>query len=213
MSITYKSPLEWPIGWPRSKNRVSGNRRYTRKSHSGYMKPWPINSAGEELFKELGRLGAKDCIVTSNLAIRKDGMISGNQRYDEDMGVAVYFSLDGKPLVMANDTFFEPQNNIRQLTIALQNLRHLSENGGAIMKQRAFSGFSALPAPMSGEEPYYSVLNFLPDEELTEAKINTRYRKMAKQHHSDTGGEDGRMAALNVARDRALASLPQSPNQ
>ena len=202
MNVLYQYPLEWPTGWPRAKKRVSGNRRYTRKSTGGHMRPWTINAAGEELFRELGRLGAKDCIVTSNLVTRKDGMISGNQAQVDDTGVSVFFNMDDRPMVMANDVFFEPANNIRQLTIALQNLRHLSENGGAVMKERAFSGFTALPAPMTGGEPWYSVLNLEP--EATKDEIKARYRSMAKQHHSDTGGDHGRMAALNVAKDQAL---------
>jgi len=203
--VMYQYPLDWPLDWPKtqSENKVSGNTRYRKKTGRGIMRPWSTSAAGEELANELSRMGATGCIVSSDLAVRKDGQISGNQSSFVNSAVAVYFSLDGNPMVMANDRFFEPANNIRQLTIALQNLRHLSENGGAVMKERAFRGFSALPAPIQMGQDWTSILNIPRPASIDE--INAAYRGLARQYHSDkTGGSDEKMAAINVARDEAI---------
>lgn len=206
MKIIYQNPLDWPIDWPRSKRVISGNDRYRKKNSQGKMRPWSVSAASELLLAELNRLGAKSCIISSNLVTRTDGQISGNQPRLNDTGVSVTFEMEGRPLVMANDRYLEPANNIRQLTIALQNLRHLSENGGAVMKERAFRGFSALPAPITAGEPWYVTLGVKPEDDFE--TVRAAYKRLARQYHSDTEhGDDAKMSAINVAYDDAKKAL------
>ncbi len=197
-------PLEWPTGWKRTpdNDRTEGKYRYMKARATGNGRQITIHQAQQGLYAELERLGAERLIISSNLVRNLDGTIRSNQRTPDDPGIAIYFKWNGKNMTMAMDDFIEPECNVRRLALAIQAMRDLARNGGGTMMERAFTGFAALPAPITGTEPWYSVLNISPDATVPE--IKTRYRSMAKQLHSDTGGEDIRMAALNVARDQAL---------
>ena len=146
MSQAY--PLEWPDGWPRTKPhlRDKGERFKRGDWKSGYKRP-SLQTTRHELANELELLGARNIVLSTNIELRLDGAPYSNRRAPEDPGIAVYFTLDGEPMAMAQDAFARVADNVRSLTLAIQGMRQMKRHGGGTMVKRAFSGFTALPPP------------------------------------------------------------------
>lgn len=70
--VQESQPLQWPEGWARTRFQDRGLRPAWKKSYS---------DAVASLAKEMKRLGATEWVITRN------------DRYSEDSGIAVYFSL------------------------------------------------------------------------------------------------------------------------
>lgn len=185
--MTSAYPLEWPEGWPRTLS-------HKRQDRARFVTTF--DKARKDLQLELQRLGAKNVVISSWLPLRNDG----NPRSDaarfrmEDPGVAVYFTLRGRQLVMARDVYHSIHDNLRSIGLAIKHLRGMERHGGATMMDRAFEGFAALPAP--GTVGWPSVLG----SHATLDDAETAYRRLAKEAHSDVaGGSHERMVRLNAA--------------
>lgn len=106
-------PLCWPEGWPRTQDnrRDDGARFKTGYGYTGYgdqrrytgKKLITFDRARRLLREELGRLGAKGIIMSTNARIRADGEARADdaEKRLADPGIAVYFMLKGKQMVMA----------------------------------------------------------------------------------------------------------------
>lgn len=220
-------PLCWPDGWPRTPERLrdDGVRFKAGEIYEGYgenrryvgRRPITFDKARRLLRDELDRLGAKSVIMSTNAALRNDGeprSDSASRRMD-DPGIAVYFTLKGKPMVMAQDAFSNLAANTRSLGLAVEALRALDRHGGGTMMERAFAGFTALPAP-EGSRPkraWWTVLNYGEDPEaradLSVDEVRARFRTLAKRRHPDNpdGGSTEAMAELNEALEDAVRDL------
>jgi len=198
-------PLRWPDGWPRTAEAARANTA-------------PFKAAAEktrrEILAELRRMHATNVVVNSNVPIRNDGMpyADAAKRRIHDPGVALYFTLKGRQLVMARDKYWRPEDNLRSLYLTIVGLRAIERHGGATMMERAFSGFASLPPPPGGtsgpeKRDWRVVLGFEPSERPTRDDVQTAFRRMARDAHPDAGGSDERMQELNVARDEALEAL------
>lgn len=172
----------------------------------------------QKLYHELQMLGVDQCVISCNLALRMDGQHRTDQADNmlQDPGVAVYFTLDGKPMVMASDRYETPAANLRSVGLAIEHLRGLERHGGGHMMQKAFGGFTALPPPdaASAEVPLdwrkeLGVEHLGPDFPKADALAicESRYRSMARTAHADAGGDDSKMIRLNAAIARAREEL------
>jgi DnaJ-domain-containing protein 1 len=85
-------------------------------------------------------------------------------------------------------------DNIYAIGKTIDALRGIERWGTGDMVEQAFTGFVALPAPKSPHE----VLGVKPGASLEE--IEKAFRVLAKELHSDTGGNDAVMAELLEAR-------------
>lgn len=212
-------PLAWPDGWPRTaaQQRDRGDRFKSYETQYGgggswkSSRPVSFDRARRQLAVELGRLGASDIILSTNLKLRIDGEPYAGEarRTMDDPGVAVYFKYRDKPMVMAVDRFQSIAANMRSLGLAIEAMRQLERHGGGAMMERAFTGFAALPPPMTTGRHWRDVLGLTtPTGELTAADINLCYRNKAKEYHPDKDtGSLALMAELNVARDQALTAI------
>lgn len=146
--MTQAYPLQWPDGWPRTTahKREDGRARF-QKGDWRNRSYTTINTTRQQLADELQRLGARNVVLSTNVELRLDGQPYSNRRPPEDPGIAVYFTLDGEPMVMAQDAFQRVPDNIRSLTLAISGMRQMQRHGGGTMLKRAFSGFTALPPP------------------------------------------------------------------
>lgn len=219
-------PLCWPDGWPRTPNHV---RKDGAQFKSGDVYEWQngqkvyvgrkrvsFDRARRLLRDELDRLGAKGIVVSTNAELRNDGeprADSAKRRLD-DPGIAVYFQLKGKPMVMAQDAFDNLAANTRSLGLAIDALRALDRHGGGTMMERAFAGFTALPSPDGAKpkRPWQTVLNYSldPDDlmDLSAEEVEARFRTLAKRRHPDVdGGSVEAFQELQEARDEAVRSL------
>lgn len=191
-------PLQWPDGWPRHRGSRESDSRFSGRTYGLSM-----GRARDKLVDELDRLGAKDVVVSSNVALRRDGLPYSDQRRFDDPGVAVYFTLKKRPMVMAVDRFVSVAGNVRSLTLAIEAMRQLERHGGGTMMERAFTGFAAI-APPDWKKPWREVFGVKPD---WRGDITALYREKANQRHSDHGGNDTLMAELNVAYEEARREL------
>jgi hypothetical protein len=227
MTIAY--PLRWPDGWPRTpphlrddgaRFKVGSGYEYDSSASDGRryvgQRLITFDAARQKLMAELERLKAKSAVLSTNLPLRLDG----NPRADaarsrmDDPGVAVYFTLKGKQMVMAQDAYLNIAANVRSLGLAIEALRQLDRHGGGTMMERAFAGFTALPAPEGArpKRPWWKVLNYGDDPEaradLTVDEVEARFRALAKRRHPDVdGGSADAMAELNEAREDAVRAL------
>jgi len=172
-------PLAWPDGWTRS---TVSERRPRSPFQTTFTK------ARADLLRELGLLGASGVVISSWLPVRRDGLplAEAARRSIPDPGVAVYFALRGRPMVMARDFYMTVHDNLRSIGLAVSHLRGLERHGGGIMVERAFSGFAAISAP--DRRGWRAVLGVPADAEFDVAE--TRYRELAKRWHPDQPGGD-----------------------
>lgn len=202
MTIAY--PLQWPEGWPRT-----AEVQRKRGSFGTYARPLTFDRARRQVIDELRMLGAKDVVISTNLPIRQDGQpyADAARRRMDDPGVAIYFLLKGRQMVMAQDAYYDIASNVRSLGLAIEGMRQLERHGGGTMMERAFAGFAALPSP-GASKPWREVLGLTSKMvPVTRSQIDTAFRDKAKTCHPDRGGSHALMAELNAARDAALREI------
>lgn len=167
-------PLQWPAAWPRTADPEYARFKVT------------FAVARDELLYELELLGATDIVLSTNIELRRDGLPYANRPEPADPGVAVYFTYNGQPRCIPCDRWIKVHDNMRAIGLTVAALRGLDRWGAGGMVDAAFSGFAALPASgTSGEDPY-AVLGVHP--EATWGEVQEAYRRLAKQHHPDAGG-------------------------
>lgn len=194
-------PLVWPENWP----RTPYHKRETSHRFGGRVYSLTFDHARQQLLEELGRLHARNIVLSTNVPLRQDGQPyagAATARLN-DPGVAVYFTLKGQPRAMARDGFTNIAANMRSLFLAIEGLRQMERHGGSYMMERAFSGFAALPAPDS-KKPWREVFGVKPE---WKGDIGALFREKARARHPDSGGDHTLMAELNVAYTEAKREL------
>lgn len=204
--MTESYPLKWPEGWgrtPAHKRRPNNSFKTT------------FDKAHRNLLAELKRLGAAGVVVSSWLPLRNDGKPRADAARQKlaDPGVAVYFQLRGRPMVMARDSFTNVHDNLHSIGHAIAHLRGLERHGGAAMMERAFGGFLALPAPGDHTEHWTTILGEPGNwrelsPETQRLWIDGRFRALAVECHPDQpGGSETAFKRLGEARQAALANV------
>lgn len=203
-------PISWPASWPRWK----GPRPYARFQSSSRVAGWQpgttriskkaksMNDATELLIGELSRLGASRSVVSTNVAVRLDGLPYANQKPPSDPGAAIYFVLKSKPIVLACDKWDRVEDNVYAIARHIESIR-AQERWGVGRIEQAFAGYMALPAPLD-LKPWWEVFGVreIDDRELVEK----RYRHLAKINHPDAGGDHANMVEINTAWENAKLS-------
>lgn len=201
-------PLEWPAGWKRTLpgwRKASNFKKASRRDFNNSYTPardLTITEATNRVLTELGRMGIAndDLVVSTNLELRLDGLPRGNQREPADPGVAVYWR-DGKEMrCMAIDRYARVADNLAAVAATLDAMRAIERHGGAEILDRAYMGFAQLPPPMTGAEPWYSVLSVPHD--APHAVVEKSYRLLRSENHSDKGGNDSQFNRVQKAWDQ-----------
>lgn len=198
-----KYPLTWPAGWRRTPTSIRG-RAYFSKERNQVTIAEGIRRVREEL--QALRIPADELIISTNLELRNDGLPrAGHIREPEDPGVAVYWkkTKEVQHKVMAVDRYERIADNLAAIGASLKALRTVERHGGAVILERAFTGFLSLPAPNT----WRSVMGYAPDALVTEKELKERYKCLSRQRHPDTGGTDAKMAELNWAMAEAEREL------
>lgn len=203
-------PLQWPAGWRRTERsqreraRFGKGERYYYSSGTGsYMrkKDLSIGDGVQRVLEELGRMGVDrdDIVISTNVRTRLDGLPCSSAAAPEDPGAAVYWRRRKETRCMAIDRYDRVQDNLAAIAATLEAMRAIERHGGATILDRAFEGFTALPAP----ESWWQILG-LTGPNATEAEIKAAHRKLISEHHPDAGGDTERAARINRARDQGL---------
>lgn len=158
-------PLQWPPGWKRTTRRERGAFKVT------------FAKARDELMAEISRMGGRLPVLSSNLALRRDGLPYAQQSRIDDPGIAVYFEYRGKPMCFACDRYTTIEANTRAIQLTIAAIRGMERWGASDMMERAFTGFVALEAP---RDDWRSVLD--PNDP------EGSYRRLRKEAHPDHGG-------------------------
>jgi hypothetical protein len=205
-------PLTWPDGWKRTTAREHARfgKKVRRNGNSwSTHEDLTVAEAIGRVLAELERmgLGRDDVIISTNLALRMDGLPRSDQRAPDDPGAAVYWQTrKGGRKVMAIDRYHRVADNLAAIAATLDAMRAIERHGGAMVLERAFTGFTALPAPGARRE-WWEVLG-LTRSAATRDSVREAFRRLASQHHPDKpGGSHEKMAELNSAQDAALLEV------
>jgi hypothetical protein len=201
-------PLQWPLGWKRTpahqRQPARFSRRETRTNTAGsyYRQSADLSIADAiaRLMPELDLLGAADEVLSTNVPVRLDGLPRSGAANPDDPGAAVYFEMAGKPRCLACDRWLRVADNIAAIAAHIYAIRAVDRYGVGTMEQ-AFAGYAALPA---SSEEWWLVLGV--GRDASEDEVDTAYRRLAREHHPDVGGDTNHMARLNAARDAARRS-------
>lgn len=177
-------PLQWPMG-----------RQRTVLRKSSKFKPSTIYYESKDVFHQLGLMGAKDVIISSNMRYRNDGLPYTNQNV-QDTGVAVYFTNNnGEEQCIPCDQWYTLEENLRAIAKTIEAMRGIERWGGKALMNAAFSGFKQLPpstiitpAPDREKRPWWVVLGV--DSQADAPTVKQAYRKAQSLAHPDAGGSD-----------------------
>lgn len=203
MTTPTRFPLQWPEGWKRSSAFERKSGTFTKNKRD-----LTIFDGVQRVLEELERLGVHqdDVIVSTNVRTRLDGLPRSGEPKPADPGACVYWQKSAKQPMrcMAVDRYNDVADNLAAIAATLEAMRAIERHGGAAILDRAFTGFTALPAPAAGRRDWWTVLGV--GQGATDAEISAAHRRLAAEHHPDRGGDPSRMAEINAARDEGLKS-------
>lgn len=184
-------PLHWPPGWVRSRGRSRAPFK-----HGDGSRLTIAEAMRRRLLPELERLHARNITISTNVA---------PHRYDQlgdgtDPGVAVYFTLDGEPRVLACDRWDRTADNLTAIAKHVEALRG-QERWGVGSLEQAFAGYKSLPA-MPAAQAWWDVLGVPPDAR-GEAITRRRLELLGQLHPDRQTGDANRAAEVNAAYDQA----------
>lgn len=195
-------PLQWPAGWPRTPVSAQRYSNFgSKKGSSTRVTDITVAEATQRVLAVLGRMGIdrQDVVISTNLALRLDGLPRSGQAAPRDAGAAVYWQTKkGERRVMAIDQYYRVEENLAAIAATLDAMRAIERHGGAQILDRAFTGFTALPAPAL-RRTWREVMTF-GESTPTRDQLRRRYRELASVRHPDrAGGSDAARSELNVA--------------
>lgn len=181
-------PLCWPDGWCRLGCEESS--RFGK-----FNKPVSIAKATEFVLAELKRKGIPDynVIISADLRLRNDGLPYSTQREPEDKGCSVWWREGDTRKVIAIDKYNRVADNLYSIGKTIEALRGIARWGSGEVLERTFSGFDALPpagSVMTGEEPWYVVLDIDPEHRDMPELIEQVYKSLRSDAHPDNGGSN-----------------------
>lgn len=195
-------PLQWPTGRP----RTSPYQRDRAKFEVTFAR------ARDNIVREVqllcGGRWAPDpqIVISTNVALRRDGLPLANQRSPEDLGVAVYFLYKKRQMCFACDRWDRIEHNMQAIAKTIEALRGVARWGTGDMLEAAFTGFTALPPP-GQKRTWREVLGLRAEDHPTEQELKDAYRRAAWVAHPDRGGSNERMAEVNAAYEQARRDL------
>lgn len=204
-------PLQWPAGWKRTPAPQKDHGRFgKREKYKGSswttLKDLTVSEATARVLEALTKMAIQhdDIVISTNLKTRLDGLPRSDQRKPDDSGAAVYWQEHtGDRRCIAIDQYHKVEDNLAAIAATLDAMRAIERHGGAAILSRAFTGFTALPAP-GAARTWWETLGV--ERTATPEQIRNAWRSLASEAHPDKGGSHEAMAELNAAREKGLAA-------
>ena len=197
---------QYPLQWPMSRKRTPA---HIKKGDPFNM---PSGKILSDLARELKLMGSgSDYVISSNLAVRRDGLPYAGQAMPEDSGVALYFKRKGQEICITCDQYKNLYANLRAIGKTIEAIRGIERWGTEEMMDAAFTGFAALPAAIITEPPkdrvkreWWQVLGVAATADAPTVK--QAYRRAQSLTHPDAGGSDQDFQEVQAAYEewRAL---------
>lgn len=193
---TESYPLQWPIGRPRTPSF---------QVKWGALNKMPSGRIRQLLMSELRKMNVDDYVISSNLAVRRDGLPYAGQARPDDPGVVLYFKRKGVDIAIACDAWATVDANLRAIGMTIEAIRGMERWGTEEMVDRAFTGFKALPetaivTPYMAR-PWHEVLEVSPTASME--VIRAAYKQMLQKAHPDKGGDTATFMAVQEAYKQA----------
>lgn len=195
----------YPLQWPAGRKRTDRLQREAAKFDVSFARARD-NIVNEVKLLAGGRWGPDPMtVISTNVALRRDGIPLANQRQPDDPGVAVYFLYKKRQMSFACDRWQKIEHNMQAIAKTIEALRGIARWGTGDMLEAAFTGFMALAAPGALRE-WWEVLGV--PRTCTREEVKAAYRVLASRYHPDKpGGSHERMAEINAAQDKALQEV------
>lgn len=194
----------YPLTWPQARPRTERHRRELARFDVTFAR------ARDDVIREVELLtgtrhgyGRDPTIMSTNIALRRDGLPLAGQRQPDDPGVAVYFKYNGVAMALACDRWTKVEDNLRAIAKTVEALRGIARWGTGDMLKAAFTGFTALPAP-GGSTDWRAVLG-VPNTVQTIESLREHYRRARSQPHRD--GDATARQAIDNAFEQAQRAL------
>lgn len=188
-------PLTWPEGWPRTPDYRRSSSKFSPKSFAVVR---------DQLLDELRLFRATKVVLSTNIPLRQDGLPYASFRIPTDTGVAVFFQRNGKPMVLACDKWRRIEDNVASILKTINAIRGIERWGSSELMERAFTGFTALPAPKPAapKRAWHEVLGVA--EWAHPEDVKSARSALLMKHHPDRGGSSERTTEINQAWDEYL---------
>lgn len=213
MTIT-ASPLCWPSGKPRAADSDRRPGRFgKRNAHGMGLNDLSVADARARVLSVLDRytrsgrtyrVPPETIIISTDLALRQDGMPRSGQREPNDSGAAVYFELDGQKQCVPCDVYTRVADNLAAIADCLEALRTLERHDASLMRA-AFTGFAQLASPETMSQPGWRVVLGTQSDDLE--TVRAAYRRELGKAHPDRGGSSERFHAVQEAWGQAKRDL------
>lgn len=190
-------PLQWPIGRERTPE-------YQKKY--GNLNKMPSGRIRQLLAKEMRLMNVGGWVISSNVAVRNDGLPYANQKMPEDSGVVLYFTRKGVDIAISCDAWRSVDANLRAIGLTIEAIRGMERWGTEEMIDRAFTGFKALPeAIIMGEHTVRSWWEVLEvSQEASPEVVKAAYKAQLHYKHPDKGGTQWEFEELQKAFREAI---------
>lgn len=160
-------------------------------------KTWGWDREHEELARVFYQWGVTDWEATRNVM---GSRANSEQVTEAERTVTVRFVKGGKTVTLPMSRYATASQNLKALTLCLDDMRMLERRGLDDAAQAAYLQLGGPVAPV--ERDPWEVLGLRPDASVQQ--IEAMFRLLAQTAHPDHGGTDAAMEELNRARARAL---------
>lgn len=205
-------PIEaFPLCWPTGRKRTAQHNRERARFDMTFAR------ARDEVVRQIEMMCGKyehyrletGLIISTNIALRRDGLPLASQRQPDDPGVAVYFKYKKRQMCFACDRWEKVEDNMQAVAKTIDALRGIARWGTGDMMEAAFTGFTALPAPgqtsARGWREVLGVANMNPPP--TMGYVESVYKMLRSKHHPDKGGNSADFNAVQSAYEQASQEL------
>lgn len=117
----------YPLSWPAGRARTERWRRERAKFDVTFAR------ARDNIIAEIGRLAGRypdpQVVISTNIALRRDGLPLAGQRQPDDHGVAVYFLYKKRQMSFACDRWEKIEHNMQAIAKTIEALRGIARWG------------------------------------------------------------------------------------